>query len=139
MTDPIVFISRNRIKAGLLEEFRKHYTDSLPRTEADKPGTLVQLAYVDEEEMEVTIVRFFPDSDALDRQLQGADQRSKITYRYIEPTGIEIFGAPNDYALEMMKKVAGAGVDVRIFPRFIGGFIRPAEQSAVSAAAHGKL
>ena len=41
MIDPIVFISRNRVKEGFYDEFRKHYRDSVPPVEAGKPGTLV--------------------------------------------------------------------------------------------------
>jgi hypothetical protein len=124
MTDPIVFISRNRVKEGMLEAFQKHYSESIPLTEAAKPGTLVQLAYVSEGEAEVTIVRLFPNSEAMDRQLQGADERSKVAYNFIEPTSIEIYGTPSSFSMEMMKKVAGSGIDVSINPKFIGGFIR---------------
>ena len=125
MSDPIVFISRNRAKEGMLDDFRKHYHESIPRTQADKPGTLVQLAYVNEDVTEVVIVRLFPNAEALDLQLQGADERSKAAYQFIEPTSIEIYGMPNKYAMEMMKKVAGAGIEVRVNPQFIGGFMRP--------------
>ncbi len=125
MTDPIVFISRNRVKQGMLDDFRKHYRDSIPPTEAGKPGTVVQLAYVNEGATEVAIVRVFPSAEAMDLQLQGADERSKAAYKFIEPTSIEIYGTPNNYAMEMMNKVAGSGIDVRINPQFIGGFIRP--------------
>ncbi|OGO61328.1 MAG: hypothetical protein A2032_02965 [Chloroflexi bacterium RBG_19FT_COMBO_49_13] len=124
MTDPIVFISRNRVKDGRLDEFRRHYQDSLPITQANKPGTLVQLAYVNEDATKVDIVRLFPNADAMDLQLQGADERSKTTYQFIEPTSIEIYGTPSNYAMEMMKKVAGSGIEVRINPQFTGGFIR---------------
>lgn len=124
MSDPIVFVSRNRVKEGMLDDFRTHYRDSVPRTEADKPGTLLQLAYVNEDATEVTIVRVFPSAEALDLQLQGADERSKAAYKSIEPTGVEIYGTPNDYAMEMMKKVAGSGINVSVNPQFIGGFIR---------------
>jgi len=61
----------------------------------------------------------------LDLQLQGADERSKITYQFIEPTSVEIYGTPSDFSLEMLKKVAGSGITVSIFPQFIGGFMRP--------------
>ncbi len=125
MSDPIVFISRNRVKEGSFEDFRQHYRDSLPLTEANKPGTLAQLAYFDEKTNELVIVRLFPDAEALDRQLQGADSRSKTAYQFIEPTAVEIYGKPNDYALEMMKKVAGAGIKVDMYPQFSGGFTRP--------------
>jgi hypothetical protein len=124
MTDPIVFISRNTVKDGLIEDFRHHYQDSIPIIPAGKPGTLVQLAYFNEETNEATIVRIFPDADGLDQQLQGADQRSKATYQFIEPTGIEIYGTPGRYALEMMKKVAGSGIKVHIYADYLGGFIR---------------
>src|SRR4030043_2049869 len=125
MNDPIVFISRNRIKAGMLDEFRKHYHDSIPPIEAGKPGTLAQLAYFNEESSQVDIVRFFPNSEALDHQIEGADERSKITYTFIEPISVEIYGTPSELTLERMKKIAGSGIDVRINSKFIGGFIRP--------------
>ena len=123
MSDPIVFISRNRVKEGMLDEFRQHYEQSLPLTQSSKPETLVQLAYTSEDAAQVTIVRLFPDAEGLDRQLQGADQRAKAAYQFIEPTGVEIYGEPSEFALQMMKKVAGSGIDVRIHPGFLGGFV----------------
>lgn len=124
MSEPIVFISRNRIKEGKTDEFRKHYRDSIPPIMAGKPGTLAQLAYENEEATEVTIVRLFPSADALDLQIQGANERSKKTYEFIEPLSIEIFGIPTPATVEMMKKIAGSGIDVRISPNYLGGFIR---------------
>ena len=124
MAEPIVFIIRHRIKEGKTAEFRKHYRDSIPRTMASKPGTLTQLAYENEEVTEVTVVRIFPGADALDQQIQGANERTKETYKFIEPTSIEIFGTPNPSTLEMMKKIAGSGVTINISPHFTGGFIR---------------
>lgn len=124
MSEPIVFISRNKIKEGKVDEFRKHYRDSITITMADKPGTAIQLAYEKEQATEVTIVRLFHNADALDQQIQGADERSKKTYEFIEPIDIEIFGTPNPATLEKMKKIAGSGVMVSISPHYIDGFIR---------------
>jgi hypothetical protein len=124
MSGPIVFISRNRIKGGMLDDFRAHYRESVPLTKVAKPGTLVQLAYLNEDATEVTVVRFFPNAEAMDRQLQGADERSKLTYQFIEPTRIEIYGRPSRFALEMMKQVAGSGIEVTIDSDYIGGFTR---------------
>jgi len=124
MSEPIVFIIRNRFKEGKTDEFRKHYRDSIPPIVVDKPGTLAQLAYENEEASEVTIVRLFPSADALDLQIQGADERSKKSYEFIEPVSIEIFGTPNPATLEMMKKIAGSSVTVKISPNYMGGFIR---------------
>ncbi len=124
MSEPIVFISRNKIKEGKADEFRAHYQDSIPPIMASKPGTLAQLAYGNEGVTEVTVVRLFPSADALDHQIQGADERSKKTYEFIEPISIEIFGAPSPATLERMKKIAGSGVSVKISPSYLGGFIR---------------
>ena len=124
MFDPIVFISRNRIKPGRIDEFRKHYQDSLPATMTGKPGTIAQLAFENEGGTEVTIVRLFPDANGLDLQIQGAGERSRKTYEMIEPISIEIFGIPDPVTLEKMKKIAGAGVAVMISPNYLGGFIR---------------
>ena len=124
MSEPIVFISRNKIKEGKTDEFRNHYRNSVPPIIAGKLDTLAQLAYENEEATEVTIVRLFPSADALDLQIQGADERSKKTYELIEPISIEIFGIPNPSTLEKMKKIAGSGVMVSISPRYIDGFIR---------------
>jgi len=124
VSEPIVFISRNHIKEGKTGEFRKHYQESIQPIFEGKPGTVAQLAYENEETGEVTVVRVFPNADALDQQIQGADERSKKTYEFIEPIGIEIFGAPNPATLEKMKKIAGSGITVSICPSYLGGFIR---------------
>lgn len=124
MSEPIIFISRNRIREGKAEEFKQHYLDSIQLIFDGKPDTLTQLAYTDKEGAEFTIVRLFSNADALDFQLQGADERSKKTYTFIEPTGIEIFGTPNPATLDKMKKIAGSGITVNICPNYMGGFIR---------------
>jgi quinol monooxygenase YgiN len=127
LPDPIVFIIRHTIKAGQADEFKQHYRNSLPKTLAGKPGTITQLAYENEDSAEVTVVRVFPDAEALDLHLQGADQRTQKTYEYIELTGIEIFGNPNPSTLEMIRKIAGAGFVIAINPNYLGGFIRQSE------------
>jgi quinol monooxygenase YgiN len=124
MPEPIVFISRNKIKPGMTDAFRQHYRDSLAPIMAGKPNTLAQVAYENEAADVVTIVRLFPDADALDQQIQGADQRLKKAYELIEPLSIEIFGSPNPATVEMMKKVAGSGITVSVSPNYVGGFIR---------------
>jgi hypothetical protein len=124
MSEPIIFISRNRVREGWLDEFRDHYRTSIPITRESKPDTLIQLAFETEDSTEVTVIRLFPNADALDLQLQGADDRSKKTYEMIEPISMEIFGAPNPSTIEKIKKIAGSGIEVRVHPHSSGGFIR---------------
>lgn len=124
MSKPIVFISRNKIREGKGDEFRKHYRDSIPPVLATKTDTIAQLAYENDDETEFTIVRIFPSAEALDLQIKGADERSKKTYDFIEPISIEVFGSPNSDTLEKMKKIAGTDVVMKVNPNYIGGFIR---------------
>lgn len=126
MSEPIIFISRNRVKAGRNDEFRKHYQDSIPAIFDSKPETYAQLGYEYEnnEAIEFVVIRLFLSADALDLQIQGADERSKKTYEFIEPISIEIFGTPNPTTLEKMKRIAGSGIVVSISPSYVGGFIR---------------
>ena len=123
MTEPIIFVSRNKIREGKAEEFKNKYLASVPVTMDAKPGTIVQLAYQNEFN-EVTIIRLFPSAEALDHQLQGAEDRSKVIYELIEPTGIEIYGSPSIVTVEKMKKIAGSGIPVSISQSYLGGFIR---------------
>ena len=124
MTEPIVFISRNKIREGKVDDFREHYRTSIPPIVADKRGTLVQLAYESEDLTEVTIVRLFPGADEMDSHLHGAGERSKKAYEFIEPLSIEIYGTPSSDTIVILKKIAGSGVSVNVNPRYIGGFIR---------------
>jgi hypothetical protein len=124
MKNPIVFIIRHRVKEGMFEVFKNHYQNSIPFAKTSKLGTMIQLAYITDDAAEVDVIRVFPNAEGLDLQLQGADKRTQTTYRYIEPTSIEIYGAPNPFAIEMIKKVAGSDVQVNVKPQFIGGFIR---------------
>ncbi len=128
MPEPIVFISRNRIKEGRAEEFRQHYKDSIPAIFETKAGTLAQIGYENEGGTEFIVIRLFPDGDALDQQISGADERSRKTYEFIEPTEIEIFGKPNPATLEKMMRIAGSGILVKISPNYTGGFIRQAQE-----------
>ncbi len=124
MSEPIVFVIRFKIKEGKVDEFRKHYQDSIQPTLDAKPGTLIQLAYENEEATEFTVIRHFSNANALAHHLQGAAERSKKTFTYVEPYYIEIFGTPNQATLEKMEKLGGTGVTMSISPKFTGGFIR---------------
>ena len=124
MSDPVSFIIRFKVKEGKLDDFKKHYKDSIPPIEADKPGTLVQLAYENEDASEVSVFRLFSSADAMDAHLQGSSERSKKTYEFVAPVSIETFGTPNASTMEMMKKIAGSGVVLSVNPHYIGGFIR---------------
>ena len=96
MSGPIVFISHNTVKDGKLEGFRKAFGEVAVALNAEKPGTVVFLAFADEDGSRVSVVHVFSDAGAMGRHLQGVQERMAKAVGFIETTGYEIFGTPSD-------------------------------------------
>jgi hypothetical protein len=124
MSEPIVFISHHRIKEGKLDALRIVHQEKTLLLQELKPDTIVFLAYAREDGDEVSFVHVFPDAEAMDIHFQGAEERSKRAYEFMEPKSMEIYGLPNDGVLEMMKQIAESGVSVSIDTDHLGGFLR---------------
>jgi hypothetical protein len=124
MSEPIVFITHNRIKEGKLEALRKYHQEGFQRIQEEKPATIVMLGYAGEDGAEVSYVHIFPDAEAMDLHFQDAAERSKKAYEFIQPLRMEIYGSPNDGVLASMKQIAESGVSVRIDTDHLGGFLR---------------
>ena len=124
MSEPIVFISHNKMKEGKLDAFRKFSQEGFLLIREHKPATIALLAYAGEDGGEVSFVHVFPDAEAMDIHFQGADERSKRAYEFMQPISMEIYGSPNDGVLEMMKQIAESGVTVSIDTDHLGGFLR---------------
>lgn len=128
MTAPIVFISHQRVRPGKLEGFRSAFASVSSAIEADKPGTVVFLAFASEDSTEVRIVHIFPDAAAMDRHMVGLAERSALAREFMETTAFEVFGRPSDGFAEIMRQAAGGGVSSTVMPDPIGGYMRPAER-----------
>jgi quinol monooxygenase YgiN len=124
MSEPIVFISNQRIKEGKLDEYTQAYRQVAELTEANKPGTVAHLAYVNEDGTEMSIVHVFPDAESMELHMQGVDELAKKAFQFMEIVSFEIYGKPSDTVLETMKKIVGSGVTLNIKPQPIGGYIR---------------
>jgi hypothetical protein len=125
MAEPIVFISRHRIKAGKLEGFGQFYREEVEAIKASKPGTLVHLAYVDDAGGEVTFVHLVPNAGAFDVHLQSVADRTKKAYEFVEPQRFELYGRPSSEALESFKRMVRPGVQLSLYPVHVGGYVRP--------------
>ena len=124
MDEPIVFISTHRIKEGTLDAFREYFRSGTPSIEADKPQTVAFIAFLDEGGTEVTIVHVFPDTHAMDRHFEGAQERSKDAYEFLEPKSFEVYGPASEEALGMLRQAAEMGVALTVKPETLGGFLR---------------
>lgn len=124
MSEPIVFISNQRIKESKLDGYKQYYRQVAELTEANKPGTVAHLAYVNEEGTEASVVHIFPDAESMELHMQGVGEIAKKAYEFMEIVSFEIYGKPSDTVLEMMKQIAGSGITLNIKPQPIGGYIR---------------
>ncbi len=134
MSEPVVFISHFRVKEGMLDGFKKLLRDVTRQMQEEKPRTLAYLFYLSEDATELSIVHVFGDAISMDAHSDGAQERSKAAYEFIEPQGWEIYGSPSSGALQMLQNAAAsAGVALDVQPTFTDGFLRGA---AVSEGRH---
>jgi hypothetical protein len=125
MTEPIVFVSHFRVKEGRLDGLKQRSEEVFEMLEAEKPRTTAQLAYLDDSGTDVSFVHVFADADVMDLHFQGAQERSRAAYEFMDPAGWEIYGTPSDAALQMMQQAAtSAGVALTVRSDYLGGFLR---------------
>ena len=124
MSEPIVFISHQRVKGGKLEGYKQYYRQVAEQAKANKPGTVAHLAYHNEEGSELSIIHIFPDAEAMELHMRGVDELAKKAYEYVEILSFEIYGTPADTVLERMVQIVGSGITLNIRPQLIGGYIR---------------
>jgi len=87
MSAPIVFVSHNAVKQGKLEGFRDAFADVARALDAEKPGTVVFLAFANEDGTQVSVVHVFPDAAAMGAHLEGVEERMGVAAGYIETKG----------------------------------------------------
>lgn len=124
MSEPIVFISNQRVKEGKLEGYKHYYRQVAEQTKANKPGTVAHLAYINEEGSELSIIHIFPDAESMELHMIGVDELAKKAFDFIDIVSFEIYGKPSDAVLDMMMQIVGSGVGLSIKPQRIGGYIR---------------
>lgn len=124
MSEPIVFITHHKLKQGKLDGLRKINQESFQLIKDQKPGTVVFLGYLGEEGGDLTFVHVFPDAEAMDLHFEGAQERSRRAYEFMQPLSMEIYGSPSDGVLDAMEQIAESGVAVRIDTESLGGFLR---------------
>jgi hypothetical protein len=95
MAEPVAFVSHFAVKPGKGDGLARIFPESSTRLEEEKPRTLVFLAYFNETGTEVSFLHVFADAESMDLHFQGADERSRDAYEYLEPKGWELYGRPS--------------------------------------------
>jgi hypothetical protein len=127
VSDSVVFVSHFRVKRGHAAAFGDLWSSVVGTLEASKPRTTAYLGYLDADGSALTIVHVFPDAQAMAAHFEGADDRSSAAYEHLEPAGWEVYGEADPAGLAGIRAAATQfGVQLRVDPRPIGGFIRAA-------------
>jgi hypothetical protein len=124
MSEPIVFVGHHRVKPGKLDELKALVPEIWASMEVEKPRTLMNLAYLNEDGTEVAFMHAFADIEAMRSHWQGADDRAARAYGYIEPIGFEIGSAGEQIVDGMRAEAAGGGATLTLWPEFVAGFLR---------------
>jgi quinol monooxygenase YgiN len=124
VSEPIVFISNQRIKPGKLEAYKEYYREVAEFTEANKPGTVAHLAYLSEDGAEATVVHLFPDAESMEAHMRGIGKIAEKSAEFMEVVGWLIYGRPSSAVLEGLLKLAGPKVTLSIKPQPVGGYLR---------------
>jgi hypothetical protein len=125
MTQPIVFVSRNRIKEERLEEFDTFFRERVPVINYGDSGIAAQLSYLSEDGRELHIVHVFIHANAFAAYLNGAAELTRLAGHYLAGLAWEIYGAPNEETLKDLHALAAEnGVRITIFPDNFAGYLR---------------
>ena len=121
-----IFIATNRLKPGKLDEEKTRVPGLVDFIQANEPRLLAFNEYANEEGTEVAVVQIHPDADSMASHMQVVAERAAAAYAETidATTGIQVFGAPSNAVVEMLRRQAGAGVPLSIKPIHVGGFVR---------------
>lgn len=137
MSEPIVFISHQRVKEGKLEGYKHYYRQVAEQAKANKPGTLAHIAYHNEEGLELSIIHIFQNAKSMELHMMGVDELAKKAFEYVEILSFEIYGKPTEAILEGLMQIVGSGIELNIRPQLIGGYIRFNPQMTASGSQTG--
>ncbi len=125
MSGPIVFISHSRVKPGKLAEFQQLYHSVVEWVQAEKPGTLLHLAFASKDGSEVSMIHVIQDAEAMDVHIQGASENARKAGELIEIKSWELYGQPSEAAVAQVRKMlAPLGVEIDWQPRHLDGYLR---------------
>jgi hypothetical protein len=126
MSGPFIFIATNRLKPGAYEAERRRVPGLVDFIEAGEPQLLAFNEYVNEERTEVTVVQVHPDAASMELHMGVVGERAARAYAETldTTTQVQVFGAPSDAVLQMLRAQAGAGVSLSVHAEHLGGFTR---------------
>src|SRR5213593_4425948 len=98
MAEPIIFISRWRIRQGKRAALVAMFAQAVGFIGSTKPRTALFAAYLDEAGKGLRIIHAFRDAAAMTDHFEGSEERSASVQDMIELPGLEVYGAAPEAA-----------------------------------------
>jgi quinol monooxygenase YgiN len=108
MTAPVVYIDRSRILPGKIDELRRAIDDLVAFIRAEEPQLVHYGFYLDEEDLQMTVVAVHPDPTSVERHMDVGGSAFRALGEYIDMAGIEIFGPTSQRMLDQLHDKASA-------------------------------
>jgi hypothetical protein len=126
MSGPFIFIATNRLKPGAYESERRRALGLVDFVEAGEPRLLAFHEYINRDRTEVTVVQVHQDAASMEFHMGVVGERAAQAYAETldATTQVQVFGAPSDAVVEMLRVQAGAGVPLSVHAEHLGGFTR---------------
>ena len=126
MAGPFIFIATNRLKPGKVDAERHRVPGLVDFIAAHEPRLIAFNEYVNDEGTEVAVVQVHPDAASFEFHMGAVRERASRAYEETldATTGIQVFGAPTQGILEMLRRQAGDGVQYAVKQHHLGGFTR---------------
>ena len=126
MSEPLIFVFNVTLQEGTFDDYSRYANELVEFIESKEPRLIAVEVYANEEGSEVSHVFIHPDAESEDFHAEVAAEKVKEGGQYYAGLAIDVYGRPSDAVLQQLKQMADSGVPVRVNPRYLGGFRRPA-------------
>lgn len=125
MSEPLIYISKYRVKEGKRKQFEEFYKKVFAIVEANEPQFIAFHAFLNEDGTEMTNIQVHPDTASMDFHMQvlreNWDESFSEFSQMLDIVSVEYFGTPPASALEMDLQL---DLSPNLNPLHIAGFTR---------------
>jgi hypothetical protein len=125
MGEPLILVTKSRVKEGQGEALAAWYAQITEIVERSEPQLIAFNAFLSDDGSELTNIQVHPDTASMDLHMQvlrdNWDESWSEYAGMLEVASVEYYGAPSQSALAMDREL---GIPVGVQTRRIGGFTR---------------
>lgn len=126
MSEPFILVTTNTINEGELERVKELSDQFTGLVEAGGTGLLGFHFYLNKDGTELSNVQVHRDAASMDAYLPMVQQLIQQALELTKTTRVDVYGTPGPAVQQVLRTNAEQGVQVRVKPDRISGFVHPA-------------